>query len=270
MSEAQALSALERLGFSITRQTGSRVRLARGTRRVKVPMHRNLVAGTLQSISVLKLHDGGTGPARLAWGRVLSASWQKLASLCAAPPQLVSHNKGQVAHRLHASRWKKLNEGQGVMTTSGISGYSPYFSSLQMAASGRTPTLARGQNSVCVIDDELTSQDKSLVTAAEGGVDLPNGQINMLATEIALDRYTGHLQGPVTASYIEGIGNAENRDGTDFISQSILSKALDYVAERRLRIAQPSAGTEQSNVDRCVVRQARLTFKQWHGDTNEI
>jgi hypothetical protein len=168
----------------------------------------------------------------------------------------VSHNKGQVAHRLHASRWKKLNEGQGVMTTSGISGYSPYFSSLQMAASGRTPTLARGQNSVCVIDDELTSQDKSLVTAAEGGVDLPNGQINMLATEIALDRYTGHLQGPVTASYIEGIGNAENRDGTDFISQSLLSKALDYVAEPATSNSTGSAGQNSPMSTAGVVRQA--------------
>ncbi|MGC9971985.1 MAG: type II toxin-antitoxin system HicA family toxin [Bryobacteraceae bacterium] len=50
MSGAEALKALERLGFSITRQTGSHVRLARGNRRVTVPMHRNLVAGTLQSI----------------------------------------------------------------------------------------------------------------------------------------------------------------------------------------------------------------------------
>jgi predicted RNA binding protein YcfA (HicA-like mRNA interferase family) len=50
MSGAEALRALERLGFSITRQTGSHVRLARGNRRVTVPMHRNLVVGTLQSI----------------------------------------------------------------------------------------------------------------------------------------------------------------------------------------------------------------------------
>ena len=50
ISGAQTLRALERLGFSITRQTGSHVRLARGTLRVTVPMHRNLVAGTLQSI----------------------------------------------------------------------------------------------------------------------------------------------------------------------------------------------------------------------------
>jgi predicted RNA binding protein YcfA (HicA-like mRNA interferase family) len=50
ISGAEALRALERLGFSITRQTGSHVRLAQGNRRVTVPMHRNLVAGTLQSI----------------------------------------------------------------------------------------------------------------------------------------------------------------------------------------------------------------------------
>ena len=98
------------------------------------------------------------------------------------------------------------------MTTSGISGYSPYFSSLQMAASGRTPTLARGQNSVCVIDDGLTSQDKSLVTAAEGGV--------------------------------------------DFISQSILSKALDYVAEPATSNSTASAGQNSPMSTAGVVRQA--------------
>jgi predicted RNA binding protein YcfA (HicA-like mRNA interferase family) len=42
--------ALERLGFSVIRQAGSHVRLAQGDRRVTVPMHRNLVVGTLQSI----------------------------------------------------------------------------------------------------------------------------------------------------------------------------------------------------------------------------
>ena len=50
ISGAEALTALERLGFSVIRQTGSHVRLARGDRRVTVPMHRNLVVGTLQSI----------------------------------------------------------------------------------------------------------------------------------------------------------------------------------------------------------------------------
>ncbi|MGD0498715.1 MAG: type II toxin-antitoxin system HicA family toxin [Bryobacteraceae bacterium] len=50
ISGAEALRALERLGFSITRQTGSHVRMAQGNRRVTVPMHRNLVVGTLQSI----------------------------------------------------------------------------------------------------------------------------------------------------------------------------------------------------------------------------
>ena len=50
ISGAEASQALERLGFSITRQSGSHVRMARGNRRVTVPMHRNLVVGTLQSI----------------------------------------------------------------------------------------------------------------------------------------------------------------------------------------------------------------------------
>jgi predicted RNA binding protein YcfA (HicA-like mRNA interferase family) len=42
--------ALERLGFSVIRQAVSHVRLTQGDRRVTVPMHRNLVVGTLQSI----------------------------------------------------------------------------------------------------------------------------------------------------------------------------------------------------------------------------
>ena len=50
ISGAEALRTLERLGFSVIRQAGSHVRLARGDRRVTVPMHRNLVVGTLQSI----------------------------------------------------------------------------------------------------------------------------------------------------------------------------------------------------------------------------
>ncbi|MGC9973652.1 MAG: type II toxin-antitoxin system HicA family toxin [Bryobacteraceae bacterium] len=49
-SGAQALRALEWLGFSTIGQPGSQVRLARGNRRVTVPMHRNLVAATLHSI----------------------------------------------------------------------------------------------------------------------------------------------------------------------------------------------------------------------------
>ena len=50
ISGTEALRALERLGFSVIRQTGSHVRLVQGDRRVTVPMHRNLVVGTLQSI----------------------------------------------------------------------------------------------------------------------------------------------------------------------------------------------------------------------------
>ena len=50
ISGTEARKALERLGFSITRQTGSHVRMAQGNRRVTAPMHRNLVVGTLHSI----------------------------------------------------------------------------------------------------------------------------------------------------------------------------------------------------------------------------
>ena len=50
ISGAKAIQALERLSFAITRQTGSHVRMARGNRRVTVPMQRDLVVCTLQSI----------------------------------------------------------------------------------------------------------------------------------------------------------------------------------------------------------------------------
>lgn len=50
VSGAEAIKALERLGFSIARQSGSHVRLSLANRHVTVPMHRSLVAGTLQSV----------------------------------------------------------------------------------------------------------------------------------------------------------------------------------------------------------------------------
>jgi len=50
VSGDQAIKALERLGFSISRQTGSHVRMSQGNRRITVPMHRSLAISTLQSI----------------------------------------------------------------------------------------------------------------------------------------------------------------------------------------------------------------------------
>jgi len=50
LSGAEAVTALERLGFRLTRQTGSHVRLAKAERRVTVPLHRWLAPGTLRSI----------------------------------------------------------------------------------------------------------------------------------------------------------------------------------------------------------------------------
>ena len=50
ISGAETIKALERLGFSVVRQAGSHVRMTQGKLRVTVPMHRNLVPGTLQSI----------------------------------------------------------------------------------------------------------------------------------------------------------------------------------------------------------------------------
>ena len=50
ISGTQAVKALQRLVFSITRQVGSSVRMAKAKKRTTVPMHRSIVPGTLQSI----------------------------------------------------------------------------------------------------------------------------------------------------------------------------------------------------------------------------
>jgi predicted RNA binding protein YcfA (HicA-like mRNA interferase family) len=50
VSGAEAVKALKRTGFTVTRQVGSHVRLAKGGRRVTVPLHESLAPGTLQSI----------------------------------------------------------------------------------------------------------------------------------------------------------------------------------------------------------------------------
>jgi predicted RNA binding protein YcfA (HicA-like mRNA interferase family) len=50
VSGARASRALQRLGFTVTRQVGSHARLARGDSKVTVPMHGTLAPGTLQSI----------------------------------------------------------------------------------------------------------------------------------------------------------------------------------------------------------------------------
>jgi len=47
ISGAEAIRALERLGFVIARQSGSHVILRRGTSGCVVPMHRELKTGTL-------------------------------------------------------------------------------------------------------------------------------------------------------------------------------------------------------------------------------
>lgn len=50
VSGAQAVRALQRLGFVVVRQRGSHVRLAKGALHVTVPMHSSIAPGTLQSI----------------------------------------------------------------------------------------------------------------------------------------------------------------------------------------------------------------------------
>jgi len=65
------------------------------------------------------------------------------------------------------------------------------------------------------IKDALTPDDKKLVIAATGSLDLvgPTGThlINSLAEQIALDRSVGNLTGPVTTSYLSQLKNNQQQ-----------------------------------------------------------
>ncbi len=50
VSGPEAVKALRRLGFAVTRQDGSHIRLSKGPCHVTVPNHRALLPKTLQSI----------------------------------------------------------------------------------------------------------------------------------------------------------------------------------------------------------------------------
>ena len=50
LSGAEVVKSLERLGFTIVRQKGSHAQLAKGDKRITVPMHRSVTVGTLQNI----------------------------------------------------------------------------------------------------------------------------------------------------------------------------------------------------------------------------
>lgn len=50
VSGPEAVKALRRLGFTVTRQDGSHIRLSKGGLHVTVPNHRALLPKTLQSI----------------------------------------------------------------------------------------------------------------------------------------------------------------------------------------------------------------------------
>lgn len=52
VSGAQAVRALQRLGFAVVRQRGSHVRLANDALSVTVPTHSSIAPGTLQVSSV--------------------------------------------------------------------------------------------------------------------------------------------------------------------------------------------------------------------------
>ena len=50
LSGVEIVKALQRLGFSTVRQKGSHAQLAKGDKRITVPMHRFVTVGTLQNI----------------------------------------------------------------------------------------------------------------------------------------------------------------------------------------------------------------------------
>ena len=50
VSGADAVRALQRMGFEIVRQRGSHIRLTKAALRVTVPAHGSIAPGTLQSI----------------------------------------------------------------------------------------------------------------------------------------------------------------------------------------------------------------------------
>jgi predicted RNA binding protein YcfA (HicA-like mRNA interferase family) len=50
LSGPEIVKSLQRIGFTVARQTGSHVHLIKADKRVTVPMHRSVAVGTLQSI----------------------------------------------------------------------------------------------------------------------------------------------------------------------------------------------------------------------------
>ena len=49
VSGAEAVKALRRLGFVVTRQVGSHIRMAKGSTHVTVPNHKTILPKTLQT-----------------------------------------------------------------------------------------------------------------------------------------------------------------------------------------------------------------------------
>ena len=50
LSGSAVVAALERIGFTIVRQTGSHIQLSFAQRRVTVPNHNSIAPGTLKSV----------------------------------------------------------------------------------------------------------------------------------------------------------------------------------------------------------------------------
>ena len=50
VSGSEAVRALKRLGFEVTRQEGSHIRMSKGAVRITVPNHKTILPKTLQSV----------------------------------------------------------------------------------------------------------------------------------------------------------------------------------------------------------------------------
>jgi len=50
LAGADTMKALRRLGFSVTRQEGSHIRMSKGATHVTVPNHKTVLSKTLQSV----------------------------------------------------------------------------------------------------------------------------------------------------------------------------------------------------------------------------
>ncbi|MBI3285746.1 MAG: hypothetical protein HYZ65_12980 [Burkholderiales bacterium] len=87
--------------------------------------------------------------------------------------------------------------------------------------------------------DMLTSADKKLITAATGNLQAVSAsglhEVNLLATRVALDRFSGTLTGEVDKSYINNLIKeqkdipSKEREKYSLIPFSVLDQALAFL-----------------------------------------